>query len=65
MHVLASFAALGLDPAKLINKYGLIGLFVIIFAESGLLIGFFLPGDALLFTAGLLSATHMDRCCVG
>lgn len=59
MHVLASFAALGLDPAKLINKYGLIGLFAIIFAESGLLIGFFLPGDALLFTAGLLSATRI------
>ena len=59
MHVLASFAALGLDPAKLINKYGLIGLFAIIFAESGLLIGFFLPGDSLLFTAGLLSATRI------
>ena len=59
MHVLASFAALGLDPAKLINKYGLIGMFVIVFAESGLLIGFFLPGDALLFTAGLLSATRI------
>ena len=59
MHVFATFAALGLDPAKLINKYGLIGMFVIVFAESGLLIGFFLPGDALLFTAGLLSATHI------
>jgi membrane-associated protein len=31
-------------------------LFVIIFAESGLLIGFFLPGDSLLFTAGLLAS---------
>ena len=59
MHVFATFAALGRDPAKLINKYGLIGLFAIIFAESGLLIGFFLPGDSLLFTAGLLSATRI------
>ena len=50
------FAALGLDPEKLLNKYGLIGLAIILFAESGLLIGFFLPGDSLLFTAGLLSA---------
>lgn len=58
MHFLASFAALGLDPEKLISKFGLIGLFVIVFAESGLLIGFFLPGDALLFTAGLLAAIH-------
>lgn len=53
MHVLA---ALGLDPEKLLNNYGLIGLGLIVFAESGLLIGFFLPGDSLLFTAGLLSA---------
>ena len=53
MHILA---ALGLDPEKLLNKYGLIGLGLIVFAESGLLIGFFLPGDSLLFTAGLLTA---------
>jgi membrane-associated protein len=45
-----------LDPTHLINTFGLIGLLVIIFAECGLLIGFFLPGDSLLFTAGLLSA---------
>lgn len=35
-------------------------LFVVMFAETGLLIGFFLPGDSLLFTAGLLSATNRD-----
>ncbi len=51
-------ALLGLDPQNLINKFGLIGLFIIVFAESGLLIGFFLPGDSLLFTAGLLIATN-------
>lgn len=48
--------ALGLDPEKLINRWGLLGIALIVFAESGLLIGFFLPGDSLLFTAGLLSA---------
>ena len=31
---------------------------LIIFAETGLLIGFFLPGDSLLFTAGLLARTR-------
>ena len=51
--------ALGLDPRKLIDHYGAIGLFLIVFAETGLLIGFFLPGDALLFTAGLLVATDV------
>jgi membrane-associated protein len=46
-----------LDPEHLIQTFGLIGLLAIVFAESGLLVGFFLPGDSLLFTAGLLSAT--------
>jgi membrane-associated protein len=54
---MAHFAALGLDPKKLIENGGLVVLGAIVFAESGLLIGFFLPGDSLLFTAGLLVAT--------
>lgn len=45
-----------LDPDYLISSAGLIGLLAIVFAESGLLIGFFLPGDSLLFTGGLLVA---------
>ena len=45
-----------LDPDYLVNTFGLIGLLVIIFAECGLLIGFFMPGDSLLFAAGLLIA---------
>jgi membrane-associated protein len=45
-----------LDPTHLINTFGLIGIMAIVFAETGLLVGFFLPGDSLLFTAGLLVA---------
>lgn len=41
----------------LIRDVGYIGLFIIIFAETGLLVGFFLPGDSLLVTAGLLAST--------
>lgn len=51
-----------LDPDYLITTFGLIGVLVIVFAESGLLIGFFLPGDSLLFTTGLLVTTNkMDK----
>jgi membrane-associated protein len=46
-----------LDPKHLIETFGLIGIALIVFAESGILVGIFLPGDSLLFTAGLLSAT--------
>jgi membrane-associated protein len=45
-----------MDLVELIKTVGYIGLFAIIFAESGLLIGFFLPGDSLLFTAGFLAS---------
>jgi len=41
---------------NLIKAVGLLGVFIIVFAESGLLIGFFLPGDSLLFTAGFLAS---------
>ena len=34
-----------LDTTHLLNTFGLIGLLLIIFAETGLLVGFFLPGD--------------------
>lgn len=51
-----TLAALGLDPQTLLEKGGLALFTAIIFAESGLLIGFFLPGDSLLFIAGFLSS---------
>ena len=45
-----------LSPEFLISSFGLLGIFVIVFAESGLLFGFFLPGDSLLLTAGLFAS---------
>jgi membrane-associated protein len=48
-----------LDPIYLIRHYGYIGIFVTIFLESGILFGFFLPGDSLLFAAGLLASQHL------
>lgn len=58
MHTLAVVTALldALNPEKLLRSGGYLLLFAIIFAESGLLIGFFLPGDSLLFVAGMASA---------
>ncbi|WFB08156.1 VTT domain-containing protein [Streptomyces sp. LX-29] len=46
-----------LDANHLIDTFGPWGVMAIVFAESGLLIGFFLPGDSLLFTTGLLITT--------
>jgi membrane-associated protein len=43
-----------LDPDHLVTAFGLVGFALIIFAECGLLVGFFLPGDTLLFAAGVL-----------
>ena len=45
-----------LDLHALIEYVGYAGVFAIVFAESGLFIGFFLPGDSLLFTAGFLAS---------
>ncbi|HSP37075.1 MAG TPA: DedA family protein [Frankiaceae bacterium] len=45
-----------LDAHSLLSSFGVLGVFFILFAETGLLIGFFLPGDSLLVTAGLLAA---------
>ncbi len=58
VHLLSTILALSLDPKTILSDlspYGEIGLMLIIFAETGLLVGFFLPGDSLLFTAGILA----------
>jgi membrane-associated protein len=47
-----------LDPNTLLDNFGIWGLLLVVFAESGLLIGFFLPGDSLLFTCGLLITSN-------
>ena len=46
------------DLKQLIETFGYAGLFAIVFAESGLFFGFFLPGDSLLVTAGLLATQN-------
>jgi membrane-associated protein len=45
-----------LDPEAILRRGGLVILLLIVFAESGLFFGFFLPGDSLLFVAGFLSS---------
>lgn len=45
----------GMDLSEVIRAIGVIGIAAIVFAESGMMVGFFLPGDTLLFTAGFLA----------
>lgn len=49
-----------LDPKELVQTFGLIGVWAILFAETGLLIGFFFPGDSLLFLAGVAASPVAD-----
>jgi membrane-associated protein len=55
MHLLALGGSL-LDAKGLLEAFGVAGLVTVIFAETGLLIGFFLPGDSLLVLGGLVAA---------
>lgn len=54
--MLSTLALNPLDPQSLLSSLGALGVFLVLFAETGLLIGFFLPGDSLLFTLGVLAA---------
>jgi membrane-associated protein len=45
-----------LSPEFILQTFGMLALFGFVFAESGLFFGFFLPGDSLLFTAGILAS---------
>ena len=56
MSMFETFALFGIDP-EAIAQAGIWLIALIIFAESGLLIGFFLPGDTLLIAAGIMAAT--------
>lgn len=47
------------DLVEIITSLGIIAILLVVFAESGLLVGFFLPGDSLLFTAGVLVQTKV------
>ena len=49
-----------MDPKDLLQTFGLIGVWAILFAETGLLIGFFFPGDSLLFLAGVAASPVAD-----
>jgi membrane-associated protein len=61
MHVLAN----PISPDTLLSNFGLIGLAVILFAECGLLIGFFLPGDTILLAAGISIAIGTIKTSIG
>jgi len=50
---MAAVLASPISPDHLLASFGLVGLAIILFAECGLLLGFFLPGDTLLFAAGI------------
>jgi membrane-associated protein len=50
-----------LDPKDLLHTFGLIGVWAILFAETGLLVGFFFPGDSLLFLAGVAASPVADE----
>ncbi|MFD8723686.1 DedA family protein [Streptomyces sp. NPDC059629] len=50
-----------LDAHSLLAAFGVLGVGVVMFVETGLLVGFFLPGDSLLFTAGLLCTGTAER----
>ncbi|MFI1741602.1 DedA family protein [Streptomyces sioyaensis] len=61
LHLASQLAVNVLDARSLLAAFGVLGVGVVMFAETGLLVGFFLPGDSLLFTAGLLCTGTADQ----
>ncbi|MGX5185681.1 DedA family protein [Streptomyces avermitilis] len=61
VHLAAQLAVNVLDAQSLLAAFDVLGVGVVLFAETGLLVGFFLPGDSLLFTAGLLCTGTADH----
>jgi membrane-associated protein len=57
MHEVFEFLKQLVNPESIIHYGGIYLLLFVVFAETGLFVGFFLPGDSLLFTAGLLCST--------
>jgi membrane-associated protein len=55
-----SLALNPMDPKDLLQTFGLLGVWAILFAETGLLVGFFFPGDSLLFLAGVAASPVAD-----
>jgi membrane-associated protein len=60
MHIPSEVFMPHFDLLEIIKAVGYVGLFIIVFAESGLFLGFFLPGDSLLFTAGYLASQRVN-----
>ncbi len=56
MYVIASMEIFDTSIVELVKAAGYAGLFLIVFAESGVIVGFFLPGGSMLFTAGILAS---------
>ncbi|UGQ15099.1 VTT domain-containing protein [Yinghuangia sp. ASG 101] len=56
-----SLAVNVLDATSVISTFGLIGILAIIFAETGLLVGFFFPGDSMLFLAGVAASSSAEK----
>src|SRR3954452_11040042 len=65
MPLAATVLANPISPDHVLSSFGLVGLAIILFAECGLLIGFFLPGDTLLFAAGIAVATGSVKTSLG